>query len=87
MNIDHELKIKMVYFREVLTGEKTFEIRLNDRAFVQGQVVRLREIDTETHAPVEFYTGRELTFRIGYVTTFQQKDGYVVFGLVPITQA
>ena len=43
----HELKIWPQYFQAVLTGEKTFELRINDRGFQKGDLVILKEWDPE----------------------------------------
>ena len=32
----HELKIQQVYLDALLSGEKTFEVRLNDRGYQKG---------------------------------------------------
>jgi hypothetical protein len=58
-----------------MSGSKTFEIRRNDRCFAKGDDVRLMEFTGAA------FTGRELVFRIGYVTDLLQQPGYVVFSL------
>lgn len=73
----HELKIQPRYFAEVRKGAKTFEIRYNDRDYCEGDTVLLREFDS-----LRGYTGYELPFTIGYVTRFEQQEGYVVFSLL-----
>lgn len=50
----HHLKTKPEYFQAVIDGKKTFEIRLNDRDFKQGDSVILEE-----------YTGKEIIPRCG----------------------
>ena len=76
---DECLKIHPQHFDNVNYGRKTFEIRdATDRRFDVGNRVLLREYD-----PVKSeYTGRVEHVRITYVTTYQQKKGYVVFGFV-----
>ena len=76
----HELKTRREFFNAVPDGVKTFEIRKNDRGFSPGDTVKLREIAPE---PLEHYTGRACSFRIGYVTAFSQMPGFVVFSLLP----
>lgn len=39
----HDLKIKPCFFREVINGKKTFEIRYDDRDYEVGDVLILRE--------------------------------------------
>lgn len=71
----HNLKIKMEYFEAVLNGLKTFEIRYNDRNFKVFDYVYLNEVDDKFDS-----TGRSIKVKITYITDFEQKDGYVVFG-------
>lgn len=71
----HNLKIKMEYFEAVLNGLKTFEIRYNDRNFKVFDYVYLNEVDDKFD-----FTGRSIKVKIIYITDFEQKDGYVVFG-------
>ncbi|WP_273857055.1 DUF3850 domain-containing protein [Photobacterium sp. GSS17] len=63
----HDLKIKTEYLKAILDGDKTFEIRKNDRDFKVGDRVRLND------------GKRYLVIRIKYITDFAQQDGYVVF--------
>ena len=60
----HELKIWPEFFNAVLHGEKTFDVRYNDRAYQSGDIVELREWDP---APDIQYTGRTLSRVITYV--------------------
>jgi ASC-1-like (ASCH) protein len=41
----HDLKTVDRYYDAVADGRKTFEVRLNDRAFQTGDIVRLRKIN------------------------------------------
>jgi len=70
----HELKMLPKFFQVAWAGDKPFEIRKNDRNFTERDEVALREWNAE-----EEYTGREIHGFITYITTFQQRDGYVVF--------
>jgi ASC-1-like (ASCH) protein len=73
----HELKIHPKYYQEVKSGNKRFEIRKNDRNFKEGDEVMLKEF-ADGH-----YTHAEpLWAYIGYVTDYEQKEGYVVFSLI-----
>ncbi|EIB6518885.1 TPA: DUF3850 domain-containing protein [Enterococcus faecalis] len=73
--MEHKLKIDTEYFEAVLNEKKNFEIRFNDRNFQIEDIVILQEI-TENRE----YTGREITATISYITDFEQKEGFVVFG-------
>lgn len=68
----HELKTWPEFFAPLFAGEKTFEVRKNDRDFQPGDQLRLREWQpTDFHegmAPVEGkYTGAEVEVTITYV--------------------
>ena len=78
----HELKILDCYFQAVAEGKKTFEIRLDDRGYQAGDTVTLNEI-SGLH---KMMTGRRIeALQIGYVTAYEQKEGYVVFSLIKST--
>ncbi len=81
--MNHELKTWPAYFEAVRQGRKNFEIRNNrDRGFQAGDTVTLLEFKPGS----QMYTGEKLQFRIGYVTPFEQKDGFVVFSLLPMSE-
>lgn len=74
----HELKAWPEYFEEIVSGRKRFELRVNDRGFKVGDVLRLREYIhvAHTHLPAyaganppvaSGYTGRELAVRVTYL--------------------
>ncbi|HAS6270590.1 TPA: DUF3850 domain-containing protein [Vibrio vulnificus] len=65
----HQLKIKPEHLEAIIAGDKTFEIRKNDRDFKVGDRVTLIETDGK----------RYLTIRIKYITDYAQQDSYVVF--------
>jgi ASC-1-like (ASCH) protein len=73
----YSLKIEPPYFEAVISGEKKFEIRINDRDFRKGDNVVLMEFDLSTG-----FTGRSKAIKITYVTSFMQKDNWVVFAFV-----
>jgi uncharacterized protein YqfB (UPF0267 family) len=75
----HELKILDCFYAEVICGNKTYEIRGNDRNFQQGDAVVLREINDDRD-----YTGRSCKAEIGYVCDYGQPIGQVVFSLLNV---
>lgn len=58
-----EKKVWPEYFAEILEGNKTFEVRLNDFEVEKGDVLLLREWDSKT----KDYTGREIEKEVGFV--------------------
>lgn len=77
----HELKIWPSFFEKVLSGEKAFEIRRNDRDFAEGDRIVLQEYDpSRSHAVRR--TGRVWKGTIGYLTNYEQKPGFVVFAIL-----
>lgn len=72
----HELKMITAYFDAGQSGDKCFEIRRNsDRGFQRGDTVTFREVDS-----LGLYTRYAFKGEITYVTNFEQKEDYVVFG-------
>lgn len=73
MSKHHELKIWPEYFKAVREGRKTFEVRVNDRDFKEGDTVELMEWVPDTIIGEKPYpgmfTGARLKFGIGYVYT------------------
>lgn len=82
----HDIKVTPEFFLPIVRGEKTCEVRLNDRDYAAGDVLRLREYD-----PVmKTYTSRETARRVTHVLTggaFGVADGYVVLSMSPLAIA
>ena len=73
----HVLKIEPEYFNAVISGNKTFEIRKNDRDFCVGDTLVFKEWDGFK------FTGRTTIRTISYITDYMQRYGYVVMGILP----
>lgn len=74
----HELKILPMYFQAVWDGKKTFEIRKNDRGFMPGDMLVLKEWNGKK------YTGSALCVRVSYMLTDTIdgiEPGYCVLGI------
>ena len=82
----HELKTLPEYFERILSGEKNFEVRKNDRGFQKGDRVVLKEYEASKITTLDRhkYTGREIYADIGFVLSEYQKQGYVTFSLLNI---
>lgn len=85
----HDLKTWPEYYKRVETGQKTFEVRKNDRDFQVGDTVSLYQYDKvapPSGRPVEDFEER-LKFKIGYILhggNFGIEPGYCVLQLVKI---
>ena len=86
----HDLKVWPEYFSDLLSGDKTFEVRKDDRGYAVGDTLRLRE-----YAPgPDEYTGRDIERRVSYIISgsdvmgyaFGVQAGFVVMGLQPLPQ-
>lgn len=79
----HELKSWPVFFEQVWSGAKNFELRRDDRGFAVGDMLHLRE----WHPGRKEYTGRELFARVSYILgaasapTGGLEPGHVVMGI------
>lgn len=73
----HELKLDVIYFDDVKWGDKSFEIRFNDRDYKVGDTLHLMEWNSGTR----MYTGRDLHRQITYITYYKQMAGYAVMGI------
>ena len=79
----HELKILPHFFTDVISGEKTFEIRKNDRPFHKGDLLALNEYDADRKC----YTGNSCLVYIDYImndSDYVKKD-MVVMAIKPCT--
>jgi len=73
----HELKCWPEFFQAAWCGDKTFEVRKNDRNFKERDEIVLQEWDNVTGE----YTEREIEGFITYLYTLSEpvSPGYVVF--------
>jgi len=69
----HEIKIQKKFMQAKVSGDKPFEIRYNDRGYQKGDTVTY----ITERVPAVAYEG---VWEITYVTSFSQKDNWVVFG-------
>ncbi|GEP11699.1 DUF3850 domain-containing protein [Methylobacterium gnaphalii] len=97
MGVTHDLKTLPVYFDAVERGEKTFEIRRDDRGFQKGDIVRLGRLHPDGGfcarggGRTSFFGGAvSLERRISWILTGGQyglEPGYVILALRPVTEA
>lgn len=85
----HTLKTIERYFEAVERGEKTFEVRKNDRAFQTGDVLELVKTDERghyIHQPGSRFTEIKLRRKITYLLQggqFGIEPTYCVLGIGP----
>lgn len=85
----HDLKLNTEFCDAVLSGEKTFEVRKNDRGFQTGDLIRFIPTDgTSYHSSdgtVREHAQHEIsghTYKITYILNgWGIKNGYVVLGI------
>jgi hypothetical protein len=75
------LKTWPPFFQLILDGEKTFELRENDRGFKTGDYLVLEE-----YTPDNGYTGRVLVHRVGVIVEGEWglKPGVCAMSLLPV---
>lgn len=75
----HALKQLPPYFEAVLSGEKTFEVRLKDRDYRVGDLLALNEYDGAN------YTGRCCLVKIDYILDNGDYclENYVIMSIKP----
>ena len=76
----HELKLKIDFCDAVLSGEKTFEIRENDRGFQKGDKIKFIPVDKYLIPTFHDLEGKE--FEITYVLSgWGLDENYVVLAI------
>ena len=73
----HALKTVPPFFKDVVEGKKTFEVRKNDRLFKVGDKLLLQEFHGDK------YTGQEWEGHITYILDSSDfcKKGFVIMGI------
>ena len=73
----HDLKSQPPFFEEILARHKTFEIRINDRDFKVGDMLRLKEWDPRTGE----FTGRVVVCNVFYVSDAYLPEGWIAMSI------
>lgn len=81
----HELKIQEDFANAVYGGDKTFELRYNDRGYQKGDLIKFQAIDNikcKTYHPIN-----DLLYEITYVINgWGLKEEYVAFAIKEVTK-
>ena len=78
MTKTHEIKLSREFQDAILSGEKSFEVRYNDRGYQKGDFVKFRVTDrVNVREPLD-----NVLFEITYVLSgWHIEQDYVVFGI------
>ena len=77
----HRVKLNPIYFDRIISCQKTFEIRKNDRDYQVGDRLSMypdHPRGTFVHSGIE---RRNIEVEVVYISIFEQKDGYCVLGI------
>ena len=79
----HRIKLSEDFAEAVLNGDKSFEIRKNDRGYQKGDTVIFKVVERGGMAMEVFnHPLSGIEFEITYVISgWGLQDGYVVFGI------
>ena len=85
----HKIKVLSSFVYPILHGEKTFEIRENDRGYQKGDIVEFEVVSDEwtdkNRSVVQELQCR--SYEITYVINgWGLKNGYVVFGISEVSE-
>ena len=77
----HEIKLSLGFCNAVLSGDKLFEIRKNDRAYQTGDHIKFIPVKEDTRKPV-FHGIRDKEYVITFVLSgWGLKEEYVALGI------
>lgn len=76
----HRIKLQKEFADAVLSGDKCFEIRENDRGYQKGDKVQFKVMDGSFEA--YSHPLNEIIYEITYVISgWGLKNGFVIFGI------
>lgn len=78
----HQLKIEKEFFEDIIDGNKTFELRVNDRDFRVGDILGLNVID-ENGKETGCCTLAEVTYILDEDRTDQLLNSIIALGIAP----
>ena len=83
--ITHELKIYKEYADAIINGEKTFEIRLNDRRYKVGDIIKFTQVSDGR--PILNHPITKKEYKITYMLEgWGLKDNWCVFSIKEIKE-
>lgn len=82
----HAIKIRESFADAVNRGDKTFEVRKNDRGYQKGDTVRFIVLYDSDGCEMVSHPLMKKEYEITYVLSgWGIEDGYCVFGIKPVT--
>ena len=80
--MNHKIKILESFANAVLHGDKTFEVRKNDRGYQKGDTVEFIVLYDSDHLEMTSHPLNKRKYEITYVLNgWGIEDGYVAFGI------
>ena len=80
----HKIKIRESFANAVNNGDKTFEVRKNDRGYQKGDTIQFVVLYDSDGCEMISHPLMEKTFEITYVLSgWGIEEGYCVFGIKP----
>ena len=80
----HEIRLDIAFCDAVLSGEKSFEVRLNDRGYQKGDRIKFFSVENSLRC---YHEIDKHEYEITYVLNgWGIKNGYVVFGIKEVIQ-
>lgn len=78
----HTLKTHIEYYEKVVSGEKPWELRFNDRNFEIGDQLILQEFDPKTEEFTGRSTSRIVEYILKYAPHFGLMQGYCIMSFI-----
>ncbi len=83
----HELKLEIAFCDAVFSGEKSFEVRSNDRGFQKTDKIKFTAVKSDNHHLLCNHPINGQLFEITYVLSgWGINDGYVVFSIEKVNE-
>lgn len=78
----HNIKLNIEFCDAVLNGEKTFEIRENDRGYQKGDHIRFKPVPLSPYQSLPHHAIEKREYEITYVLNgWGLKDGFVALAI------
>lgn len=79
--MSHTLKIKPIFYLDIISGKKTFEIRKNDRDYKVGDLIKFVDTNGNDFQQVFEQNLYEITYILTHADFEPIPEDYVVFSI------